>query len=102
MAQLIRNGSRALAATARIAVAPSLACALLGGAAEATIMMRIRFWGVRGSIAAAGPHTAEVGGNTSCVTIAGDEGAPLIVLDAGTGLRALGEHLMAQGRPLKV
>jgi phosphoribosyl 1,2-cyclic phosphodiesterase len=65
-------------------------------------MMRVRFWGVRGSIAAAGPSTAEVGGNTSCVEIAGDAGVPLIVLDAGTGLRALGDQLVARGKPVKV
>ena len=31
--------------------------------------MRIRFWGVRGSIASPGPDTAAVGGNTSCVEV---------------------------------
>jgi phosphoribosyl 1,2-cyclic phosphodiesterase len=61
-------------------------------------MMRVRFWGVRGSIAAAGPETAQVGGNTSCVEVrvgdgAEDGGETLIVLDAGTGLRRLGESL---------
>ena len=59
-------------------------------------MMRVRFWGVRGSIASAGPYTAEVGGNTSCVEVrCGDaSGAEtLIVFDAGTGLRLLGESL---------
>ncbi len=57
--------------------------------------MRIRFWGVRGSIAAAGPETAQVGGNTSCVEVRVGAGAgeTLIVLDAGTGLRRLGESL---------
>jgi phosphoribosyl 1,2-cyclic phosphodiesterase len=58
-------------------------------------MMRVRFWGVRGSIAAAGPETAQVGGNTSCVEVRVGEGVDetLIVLDAGTGLRRLGESL---------
>ena len=56
-------------------------------------MMNIRFWGVRGSIATAGPQTAQVGGNTSCVEVrCGDE---LIILDAGTGLRGLGAELAA-------
>jgi phosphoribosyl 1,2-cyclic phosphodiesterase len=50
--------------------------------------LMVRFWGVRGSIAAGGPEVASVGGNTSCVEVrAGDE---LLVFDAGTGLRALG------------
>jgi phosphoribosyl 1,2-cyclic phosphodiesterase len=52
----------------------------------------VRFWGVRGSVPAPGPATAAVGGNTSCVEVrAGDE---LIILDAGTGLRRLGDHLL--------
>jgi phosphoribosyl 1,2-cyclic phosphodiesterase len=55
--------------------------------------MNIRFWGVRGSIASPGRDTAEVGGNTSCVEVSC--GTTRIVLDAGTGLRGLGNHLMA-------
>jgi len=51
-------------------------------------MLTVRFWGVRGSVAAGGAGYAEVGGNTSCVAVrAGDE---LLVFDAGTGLRGLG------------
>ena len=62
-------------------------------------MMEIRFWGVRGSIASPGPETALVGGNTSCVEVrCGDEH---IVLDAGTGLRTLGNELMKSRAPLK-
>ncbi|MBX3204110.1 MAG: MBL fold metallo-hydrolase [Labilithrix sp.] len=57
--------------------------------------MNIRFWGVRGSIASPGHDTAAVGGNTSCVELAC--GDTRIVLDAGTGLRALGNHLLATG-----
>lgn len=57
--------------------------------------MNIRFWGVRGSIASPGPETAAVGGNTSCVEIVCDE-ETRIVLDAGTGLRALGNEWMAK------
>lgn len=53
--------------------------------------LRLRFWGVRGSVATAGASTASVGGNTSCVEVrCGDE---LIILDAGTGLRGLGAAL---------
>jgi len=55
----------------------------------------VRFWGVRGSIASPGEHTAAVGGNTSCVEVrCGDT---LLVLDAGTGIRKLGEALVGQG-----
>ncbi|HVJ18842.1 MAG TPA: MBL fold metallo-hydrolase [Polyangiaceae bacterium] len=56
---------------------------------------QIRFWGVRGSIAAPGPATAGVGGNTSCVEVRCGE--QLFVLDAGTGLRGLGDELMRRG-----
>ncbi len=57
--------------------------------------LTIHFHGVRGSIAAPGVATARVGGNTSCVeVIAGDN---RIVLDAGTGLRGLGDRLIASG-----
>ncbi len=57
--------------------------------------MQVRFWGVRGSLASAGPHTERIGGNTSCVEVrCGDE---LIIFDCGTGLRALGMSLAEKG-----
>ncbi len=55
--------------------------------------MEITFWGTRGSIAAPGPDTMRYGGNTACVSVAPEEG-PLLILDAGTGIRALGKHLL--------
>jgi phosphoribosyl 1,2-cyclic phosphodiesterase len=57
--------------------------------------MRIKFWGVRGSIASPGPDTAGVGGNTSCVEVRC--GATRIILDAGTGIRRLGDSLLPHG-----
>ena len=54
--------------------------------------MRVRFWGVRGSIAVPGPTTNRYGGNTSCVEVAGD-GIDPIIIDAGTGIRHLGKEL---------
>ncbi len=65
--------------------------------------MQVTFFGVRGSCPCAGDRYRRVGGNTSCVLvdIVGDQ--PLI-LDLGTGLRALGDamsvQLRRQGRPL--
>ncbi len=56
--------------------------------------MKIRFWGVRGSIPAPGPETNRYGGNTSCVSIATDDGK-LVIIDMGTGLMHLGNALMA-------
>lgn len=57
--------------------------------------MEITFYGVRGSIASPGPETAGVGGNTSCVEVLC--GGERIILDAGTGLRKLGDRMMADG-----
>ncbi|MEZ4297031.1 MAG: MBL fold metallo-hydrolase [Polyangiaceae bacterium] len=57
--------------------------------------MEITFYGVRGSIASPGPETAGVGGNTSCVEVLC--GKERIILDAGTGLRRLGDRMMAEG-----
>jgi phosphoribosyl 1,2-cyclic phosphodiesterase len=57
--------------------------------------LTIRFWGVRGSIAAPGPETAAVGGNTSSVEVCC--GSTRILLDAGTGIRGLGDELCRKG-----
>ncbi len=54
--------------------------------------MEIRFWGVRGSVASSGSSVARIGGNTSCVEVT-SQGHRLI-LDAGTGLRGLGDELL--------
>lgn len=58
--------------------------------------MLVRFWGVRGSLPSAGPETVAFGGNTSCVELRfGDH---IVILDAGSGIRPLGDRLMAEGR----
>jgi phosphoribosyl 1,2-cyclic phosphodiesterase len=50
--------------------------------------------GARGSLATPGPTTVRYGGNTSCVEITTPGGA-LIIIDCGTGIRQLGQHLLA-------
>lgn len=55
--------------------------------------MKVRFWGVRGSIPVPGEHTNRYGGNTSCVEVR-PRGAAPIVIDAGTGIRKLGKALL--------
>ncbi len=56
---------------------------------------RLKFWGVRGSIACASPRHVVYGGNTSCVEITiGDHS---IILDAGTGIRNLGHDFLRRG-----
>jgi phosphoribosyl 1,2-cyclic phosphodiesterase len=57
--------------------------------------MKFRFWGVRGSIPSPGPRTVRYGGNTTCIEVRNSDGT-LIVLDAGTGLYALAQDLMAR------
>ncbi|MFZ0826764.1 MAG: MBL fold metallo-hydrolase [Verrucomicrobiia bacterium] len=57
---------------------------------------------MRGSIPTPGPTTVRYGGNTSCVEVR--MGGEIILLDAGTGLRALGRSLLAEfkGKPLNL
>lgn len=57
--------------------------------------MKVRFWGTRGSIPAPGPATVRYGGNCACVEIRTAAGE-LFILDAGTGIRALGISLVAE------
>ena len=57
--------------------------------------MKVRFWGVRGSIPVPGRTTSRYGGNTSCVEVRPRGGSPIII-DAGTGLRRLGKALMEE------
>lgn len=57
--------------------------------------MEITLWGSRGSIATSGPETQRYGGNTSCVEVVSNDGDRLI-LDAGTGIRKLGQRLKEQ------
>ncbi|TAK91913.1 MAG: response regulator, partial [Verrucomicrobia bacterium] len=63
---------------------------------------RVRFLGVRGSIPTPGPATVRYGGNTSCLEIRAD--GEIIILDGGTGLRALGRELLEEfgKRPLNL
>src|SRR5882762_4048089 len=55
----------------------------------------VTFWGTRGSIPTPGAGTSRYGGNTPCVAVEGAAGQ-LVVLDAGTGIRALGLDLVAK------
>jgi len=57
--------------------------------------MRVRFWGVRGSLPVPGPNTERYGGNTSCVEARSAAGTRIII-DAGTGVRRLGREMMRE------
>ncbi|MDQ6612709.1 MAG: MBL fold metallo-hydrolase [Gemmatimonadota bacterium] len=58
---------------------------------------RLRCWGARGTIPAPGPHTVRYGGNTACIEIR-TAGGSRVILDAGSGIRALGAQLVAEPR----
>ncbi len=58
--------------------------------------MKIRFWGVRGSIPTPGPDTVYYGGDTTCIEVRA--GKELIIVDAGSGIRRLGLHLLEESR----
>ncbi len=56
-------------------------------------MLSVKFWGDRGSIPCPGPATVKYGGNTSCLEIRAD--GRLVIVDFGTGIKPLGDWLMA-------
>lgn len=62
--------------------------------------MRLKFWGTRGSISTPGKHTVRYGGNTPCTELRLSNNK-LIILDAGTGIRNLGEALIENGESIK-
>lgn len=64
-----------------------------------TPALRVTCWGTRGSIPSPGPETVRFGGNTSCVEVRTGDGRRY-VLDAGSGIRALGRRMMAEGGPV--
>lgn len=59
-------------------------------------MFQATIWGDRGSMPCPGPDTVQFGGNTACVELRyGDPEKPrLIIFDAGSGIRQLGDSLM--------
>lgn len=57
--------------------------------------MKVKFWGVRGSIASPGPNTVHYGGNTTCIEIRTDNNE-LIIIDAGTGIFPLSQTLLSE------
>lgn len=60
----------------------------------------VKFWGVRGSCAAPGAEFASIGGNTPCIEVRA--GGTTLILDAGTGLRKLGQSLLARNPRIDV
>jgi len=58
---------------------------------EGLSVMRVKFWGVRGTTPCPEPSHNRYGGHTSCVQVS--VGDHHIILDAGTGLQALDKSL---------
>ena len=61
--------------------------------------MKVRLWGVRGSIPCPGPDTVEFGGNTACIEIRFEDLERYIIIDAGSGIRQLGNKIMKHDLP---
>ena len=66
------------------------------------LSMFVRFWGVRGSVPTPGKNFIKYGGNTACVELRC--GNTIIIFDAGTGIRMLGESLAKEfyDKPIQV
>jgi phosphoribosyl 1,2-cyclic phosphodiesterase len=58
--------------------------------------MRVRFYGVRGSIPTPGPSTVRYGGNSVCVEVRLCDDTR-VILDAGTGIRECGNQMAREG-----
>ena len=65
-------------------------------------MMRVRFWGVRGSVPWATAQAIGHGCNTPCLEVANDETGATLVLDAGSGVVGLGEALQGDPRHIPI
>jgi phosphoribosyl 1,2-cyclic phosphodiesterase len=57
--------------------------------------MKVKLWGVRGSIPSPGPKTVRYGGNTTCIEVRTDNNE-LIILDGGTGIFPLAQTLLSE------
>jgi phosphoribosyl 1,2-cyclic phosphodiesterase/CheY-like chemotaxis protein len=59
--------------------------------------LTLTFWGVRGTLPVSRPDAHRYGGNTSCVSLDFPDGR-LFIFDAGTGIKALSDALLAERR----
>lgn len=59
--------------------------------------MKIKFYGVRGSIPVCGREYERYGGNTTCISIYREKANRIAVLDAGTGIRKFGKEIVEKG-----
>jgi phosphoribosyl 1,2-cyclic phosphodiesterase len=59
--------------------------------------LKIKFYGVRGSLPVCGREFEKYGGNTTCIRILREQANRIAILDAGTGIRNLGRELVENG-----
>jgi phosphoribosyl 1,2-cyclic phosphodiesterase len=59
--------------------------------------VKVKFYGVRGSLPVCGREFQRYGGNTTCIRVLREKANRVAILDAGTGIRALGKELVNQG-----
>lgn len=60
-------------------------------------MIKVKFYGTRGSISVFGPKFQEFGGNATCLQVTDMKTNRIGIFDAGTGIRDLGNDLVASG-----
>jgi phosphoribosyl 1,2-cyclic phosphodiesterase len=59
--------------------------------------MKVKFYGVRGSLPVCGREFERYGGNTTCIRILREKANRIAIIDAGTGIRNLGKEIMQEG-----
>ena len=60
--------------------------------------MVITCWGARGTVPVSGPDFLKYGGDTTCLQIESEHDDEIIIIDAGTGIRRLGDQLLKNSR----
>ena len=58
--------------------------------------MKVRFWGVRGSFPTPEMDRLRYGGNTTCLEIGTSDSQDPVIIDGGSGIRALGDEIQAR------
>jgi phosphoribosyl 1,2-cyclic phosphodiesterase len=61
---------------------------------DSDVEIRVVIYGCRGSIPVSGPEYDQFGGNTSCMLVTSDDAINIGIIDAGTGIRRLGQEIM--------
>ena len=59
--------------------------------------MKVKFYGVRGSLPVCGREFEKFGGNTTCIRILREKVNRIAIVDAGTGIRNLGKEIIREG-----